>query len=76
MMADLEPDMKEKNALTSPGSVKDVMLIATDHRRQGHLKALFQQICDCPHPTIENDVAGFCQRLLFKIENVFRPKLA
>jgi len=53
-----------------------VTLIASDHRRQRHLEALFQKIGDGPQPAVEYDVARFCQSLVFKIENIFGRNLA
>jgi hypothetical protein len=44
--------------------------VASDHYGQGHLQALFQQIGDRCHPAVEDNIAGFRERLVLEIENI------
>jgi hypothetical protein len=74
--ADIELDVKKQDErVPRAGTFEDVTLVATDHRRQGHLEIFLQEIGDCRYPAVEDDVAGLRQRLVFQVDDILQRKL-
>jgi hypothetical protein len=46
--------------------------IPTNDYRQGHRQISLEQVGDRRHPAVQNNVAGFCQCFVLKIDDLFQ----
>jgi light-regulated signal transduction histidine kinase (bacteriophytochrome) len=72
-VADFESDSQEQHGISRGFSNReDIIAISANDHRQGHLQISLEQVGDRRHPTVQDDVAGFRQRFVFEIDDIFQ----